>query len=67
MLVRERSKIVQIDIDFPGQSFDYYEIGQAIIFFGPVVSFFFLSFFFPRLNSAVAYWMSTIRLHMVWP
>jgi len=28
------------------------------------VSFF---FFFPRLISAVADWMSTILLHMVWP
>ena len=25
------------------------------------------SFFFPRLFSAVAYWMSTILPHMVWP
>ena len=25
------------------------------------------SFFFPRLISAVAEWMSTILLHMVWP
>jgi len=24
-------------------------------------------FFFPRLISAVAEWMSTILLHMVWP
>jgi len=36
------------------------------------LSFFFLSFFlsffyFPRLISAVADWMSTIILHMVWP
>jgi len=30
-------------------------------------SFFFLSFFFPRLTSAVGDWMSTILLHMVWP
>jgi len=31
--------------------------------------FFLLSFFlsFPRLISAVADWMSTILLHMVWP
>jgi len=29
--------------------------------------FFFLSSFFPRLISAVADWMSTILLHMVWP
>ena len=25
------------------------------------------SFFFPRLISAIADWMSTILLHMVWP
>jgi len=29
--------------------------------------FFFLSFFFPRLISAVADWMSAILPHMVWP
>jgi len=29
--------------------------------------FFFLSWFFPRLISAVADWISTILLHMVWP
>jgi len=28
---------------------------------------FFLSFFFPRLISAVGDWMSTILPHMVWP
>jgi len=28
---------------------------------------FYLSSFFPRLISAVADWMSTILLHMVWP
>jgi len=28
---------------------------------------FFLLFFIPRLISAVADWMSTILLHMVWP
>jgi len=27
----------------------------------------FLSSFFPHLISAVAEWMSTILLHMVWP
>jgi len=27
----------------------------------------YLLFFFPRLISAVADWMSTILLHMVWP
>jgi len=38
--------------------------GQAIIFLP--CGFFFLSFF-SRLISAVAEWMSTILLHMVWP
>jgi len=28
---------------------------------------FFLSFYFPRITSAVADWMSTILPHMVWP
>jgi len=37
-----------------------YGIGQAIIFCRGF-------FFFPRLISAVAGWMSTILLHMVWP
>ena len=32
-----------------------------------VLSFFFLLFFFPRLISAVADWMSAILAHMVWP
>jgi len=46
-----------------------YQIGQAIIF---LPCRFFLSsssvcLFFPRLISAVADWMSTILLHMVWP
>jgi len=36
-----------------------YVIGQAIIFL-PCGFFFFFSFFFPRLISAVADWMSTI-------
>jgi len=39
-------------------------------YFCPVVSsifFYLLSSFFPRLISAVADWMSTILLHMVWP
>jgi len=27
----------------------------------------FLSIFFPRLFSAVGYWMSTILPHMMWP
>ena len=35
--------------------------------FCPVSSFFFLSFVFPRLISAVAEWMSTILRHMMWP
>jgi len=39
-------------------------IGQAIIF--SCLGFFNLSFFFPRLISAVGDWMSTILLHMVW-
>jgi len=44
-----------------------YVIGQAIIFLP--CGFFYLSasFFFPRLFSAVADWMSTILPHMVWP
>ena len=39
------------------------------LFFLSFLSFllFFLSFFFPRLFSAVAYWMSTILPHMVRP
>ena len=44
-----------------------YGIGQDIIFFALwflLLSFF---FFFPRLISAVAEWMPTILLHMVWP
>jgi len=39
-------------------------IGQTIIFL-PCGFFFFL--FFPRLISAIADWMSTILLHIVWP
>jgi len=31
------------------------------------LSFFFYLFFFPRLISAAADWMSTILPHMVWP
>ena len=44
-----------------------YGIGQAIIFLpcGFFLSYFF--FFFPRLMSAAADWMSTILPHMVWP
>jgi len=34
---------------------------------GHYISVLFLSFFFPCLISAVADWMSTILLHMVWP
>jgi len=36
------------------------------LYFCPVVSIFYLSFF-PRLISAAADWMSTILLHMAWP
>jgi len=32
-----------------------------------VLSFFFLSSFFPRLISVVGHWMFTILWHMVWP
>jgi len=32
-----------------------------------VVCFYLLLFFFPRLISAVADWMSTILPHMIWP
>jgi len=41
-----------------------YVIGQTIIFSS---CFFLLSFFFPRLISAVGDWMFTILWHMVWP
>jgi len=41
-------------------------IGQAIIFL-PCGFFYLSSIFFPRLISAVAEWMSTILLHLVWP
>jgi len=44
-----------------------YGIGQAIIFLPCGFFFFYLSFFFPRLISAVADWMHTIHPHMVWP
>jgi len=40
--------------------------GHIGLYFRPVVSSFFLSFF-PRLISAVGDWMSTILPHMVWP
>jgi len=43
-----------------------YVIGQTIIF-SSCRLFFFLLFFFPRLMSAVADWMSAILPHMVWP
>ena len=43
-----------------------YEIGQAIICL-PCGFFLLPFFFFPRLISVVADWMSTILLHMVWP
>ena len=45
-----------------------YAIGQAIIFLpcGFYLSFFFYLFFFPRLISAAADWMSTILRHMMW-
>ena len=46
-----------------------YVIKQAIYIF--ILSFvllpFFFLFFFPRLISAIADWMSTILAHMVWP
>ena len=44
-----------------------YGIGQAIIFLRCGFVYLLLSFFFPRLISAVADWMSTILTHMVWP
>jgi len=40
---------------------------QTLYFCRVVSSVFFLSFFFPRLISAVADWMSAILAHMVWP
>jgi len=45
-----------------------YGIGQTgrPLYFCPVVSFFYL-FFFPRLISAAADWMSTILRHLLWP
>jgi len=44
-------------------------VADADVIFLPRGFFFFflLSFFFPRLISAVADWMSTILPHMVWP
>jgi len=43
------------------------EYGRPLYSCHVVSSSIFLSFFFPRLFSAVADWMSTILLHMVWP
>ena len=43
-----------------------YGIGQTVIF-SCCGLFFFLLFFFPRLISAAADWMSAILPHMVWP
>jgi len=43
-----------------------YGIGQTIIFL-PCGFFLRLSFFIPRLISAVAHWMSAILPQMVWP
>jgi len=40
---------------------------RTLYFCLPCGFFFFLLFFFPRLISAVADWMSTILTHMVWP
>jgi len=42
-------------------------VADAYIIFLPCGFFFYLLFFFPRQISAVAEWMSTILLHMVWP
>ena len=42
-----------------------YVIGQAT--YNVILWFLLLSSFFPRLISAVGYWMSTILPHMVWP
>jgi len=42
-------------------------VGHYIFALWFLLSSFFLSFFFPRLISAVGDWMSTILLHMVWP
>jgi len=43
-----------------------YVIGGPL-YFCPVVSFYLLLRFFPRLISAATDWMSTILLHMAWP
>ena len=37
------------------------------LYFRPVVSFFFLSPFFPRVITAVTDWMPIILPHMMWP
>jgi len=42
----------------------HFVIADADIIF---LSCFYISFFFPRLIAALADWMSTILLHMVWP
>jgi len=44
-----------------------YGIGRQYIFSCCGLFFFLLSFFFPRLISAAADWMSAILPHMVWP
>jgi len=41
-------------------------VADTDIIFLPVVSSFFCLSFFPRLISAIADWMSTMLLHMVW-
>ena len=40
---------------------------RGALYFCPVISFYLLSSFFPRLISAAAGWMSTILCNMVWP
>jgi len=56
-------KIMQIDAVIMAA---LYVTGQAIIFL-PCGGFLLLSFFFfPRLISAAADWMSAILVHMVW-
>jgi len=57
------------DVEFQQIIMPPYVIGQAILFSSCRLFFFLSSFFFPRLISAVAEWMSTILAHMVhmWP
>ena len=64
---RPRSRDFDTDRIVRANRFHFYgrPIGQAILF--SYCGFFFLSSFFPRLLSAVADWMSTILLHMMWP